>query len=310
MTSRLLFLPLLSGAMLLTGCEFDIGDGDRFQKDFHESRAFHPGDRLTVETFNGSVDITTWDQNTIDISGTKNAATQQLLDDLKVDIQQSGNTLMVRSVRPSLNQGSMGVRFTLRVPRRLELDHITTSNGSVHIENVEGSARLKTSNGRIQADHVDGRLDAETTNGGISANHVSGNSVLRTSNGRIEGDAMGPVDATTTNGGIHVQVTGSTASAPMHFATSNGVIDISLAGPVRNDVHARTTNGGITLRLPGDVNAHVRASTSHSKINTDFPITMQGSESDHTLDGNIGSGGPQIELTNTNGSIHLIRAER
>ncbi len=311
MFSRILLLPLLSSTVLLTGCDIEFGDGDRFQRDFHETRAFQPGERLSVETFNGQVDIVTWDQNSVDISGTKSASSEQLLDDIKVDIQQGGGALAIRSIRPSLIHGSMGVRFTLRVPKRLVLDHITTSNGGIHVSNVDGSANLKTSNGGIHAEHLNGRLDAQTSNGKIEVNFVNGPSVFHTSNGAIEGsDIAGPVDATTSNGAIHLQLASGAASGPLRFSTSNGGIDVSLQGPLRNEMRVHTSNGGITLRLPSDVNAHVHAATSNASITTEFPIAMEGTENKHQLEGNIGSGGPQIEITNSNSGIHLLRAGR
>ena len=308
MASRLLFLPVLAAACLTGACGLDIGDGDQFQADFHESRPFHAGDRLSVETFNGGIEIATWDRNTVEITGTRHASSEEMLKDIKLDIQSSGNSLAVRAIRPSMSHGSMGVRMTLRVPRQAELERIVTSNGGVRIDGVQGGARVKTSNGTIHVDRLSGNLDAQTSNGGIDVDHVGGGAVLRTSNGRIEGEAVGgPVEATTSNGGIHLQLGPNAPAGPLHLATSNGSIELSLPGQLKSDLRAHSSNGAITLHLPPAVNAHVHATTSNSSVTTDFTMTGQVTMAKHSIEGNLGSGGPTIDVTNSNGAIRILR---
>lgn len=207
MASRLLFLPVMAAVWLTSGCGLELGGDDQFQSDFHESRPFQAGDRLSVETFNGGVEITTWDRATVEITGTRHASSEAMLKDIKVDIQSSGNTLAVRAIRPSMSHGSMGVRMLLHVPRQVELERVVTSNGGVRISGVQGAAHVKTSNGAIHVEGLSGNLDAQTSNGGIDVDHVGGGAVLRTSNGHIEGDTVGgAVEASTSNGGIHLQL--------------------------------------------------------------------------------------------------------
>ena len=132
MPRRILFWLLLPFLVVVTGCDLedmDFGNSSRFQEEFHESHALKPGGRLYLENFNGSVDIAGWDQETVDISGTKSASTEQLLHALTIDVVASGDSIRVRSVRPSSRWGNMGVRYTIRVPRRTSLERIETSNG-------------------------------------------------------------------------------------------------------------------------------------------------------------------------------------
>lgn len=309
MASRLLFLPVLAAACLTGACGFDIGDGEQLQSDFHETRPFHAGDRLSVETFNGGIDVMTWDRDTVEITGTRHASDAEMLKNIKIDIQSSGNSLAVRAIRPSMSHGSMGVRMLLHVPRQVELERIVTSNGAVRVNGVQGGAHLKTSNGAIHVDNLSGNLDAQTSNGAIDVDHVGGGAVMRTSNGHIEGEAVGgPVEATTSNGAIHLQLGPRPAGGPMHFSTSNGSIDLTLPGDLKGELRARSSNGAITLHLAPAVNAHLHASTSNSAVTTDFTMTGQVTMAKHSIEGNLGSGGPAIDLTNSNGSIRILRA--
>ena len=55
-------IPVVASSLWLSSCYIGVGDwGEHFNKDFHSSYPLKPGGRLTVETFNGSVEITGWD---------------------------------------------------------------------------------------------------------------------------------------------------------------------------------------------------------------------------------------------------------
>ena len=49
----------------------------RVQAEFHQSYPMQPGSKLTVNSLNGSVEISGWDQNMIDITATKHAEGRQ-----------------------------------------------------------------------------------------------------------------------------------------------------------------------------------------------------------------------------------------
>src|SRR5712675_3705082 len=110
--------------LLLTLCASTLifaADSSRYREDFHYSYPQTAGGRLSVQNFNGSVEITGWDQNTVDISGTRYAESQQLLNAVKVEASSSGNMVQVRTTRPDNHRGNMGAKFVIRVPRRTEL---------------------------------------------------------------------------------------------------------------------------------------------------------------------------------------------
>jgi len=57
--------------------------------------------------------------------------------------------------------------------------------------------------------------------------------------------------------------------------------------------------------MPPSINAQVRAHTSNGTISSDFDVKVQGTISKHSLEGAIGSGGPVLDLSTSNGSVHL-----
>jgi DUF4097 and DUF4098 domain-containing protein YvlB len=307
MRSKLLLLALPAGLLCLTSCDIlDVGDFERFTRDFHYTHPLRANGRLTLETFNGSVEISGWDQETIDISGTKYGRSQEAADALKVEIDHSPEAVNIRVPRPYDRRSNQGARFVIKIPRRAFLDRITTSNGAIRITDGSGPARLRTSNGTIHVLALRGNLDAQTSNGGVELVEVEGDAIARTSNGRITAERLkGTLDATTSNGSVNAEVVRS--DRPVRVETSNGSVSLNLPNGYNGDIRVNTSNAGITLRLPATVNAHVLARTSNASITTDFDLSLRGEISKNRMDATIGGGGPLIDLSTSNGGIRLLR---
>ena len=307
---KTLFLTAI--AVLLTGCDLDelgsFGDSRAYEKDFHYSYALKPGGRLTVENFNGSVEVTGWDKDTVEIDGRQYASTLALRDAIKIDVAASDGLVQIRTIRPAERRGNMGVKYIIRAPRKVNLDRIVSSNGALKVDEIDGIMRLRTTNGSIRTARVRGELDASTTNGGIDIEDLDGPAAIHTTNGRVTAEGIrGALQASTTNGSIHVRLVKPEAHRPLKLQTTNGGIDLTMDSLADNEVRASTSNGGITLKLPATANARIHAHTSHSSIRTDFDVRRDDENGKNHLDGIIGSGGPTVELTTTNGSIRLLK---
>ena len=131
------------------------------------------------------------------------------------------------------------------------------------------SLDLTANNGGIAIENVDGRLEFETNNGGISLTGVSGN-----------------VRGTTSNGGVDVVLTGDRWSG--------------------EGLDVRTTNGGVELAIPTNYSAQLETGTVNGGMDIGFPITVRG-RIDRRLTTQLGSGGPVVRVTTTNGGVSLRR---
>jgi DUF4097 and DUF4098 domain-containing protein YvlB len=309
MRTSALSLSLVAGLLLLAGCDIgSFGDSNRFQEDFHSSYPLKPGGRVSVETFNGSVEVLGWEKDSVEISGTKHAATKILLDSMRIDVVASTDTVRIRVARGSERHGSAGARFVLRVPFKTELDRVESSNGSLRVESTQGAARLRTSNGSVRASRIEGGIDATTTNGSIELADSSGPAMLRTSNGSIGVSGVrGALEASTSNGRIRAQLADIPAGRPIKASTINGGIELTLDSIRDNDVRASTSNGAIALRVPASTSARVRAQTSNSSVSTDFEIRMKGVLSKNHMEGTIGDGGSMFDLSTSNGAIKILK---
>jgi hypothetical protein len=303
---------LIAIAALLTGCDpgdfGSFGDSHAYEKDFHYSYPLKPGGRLTVENFNGSVEITGWDKDTVEVDGRQYASTLEIRDAIKIDIAVSEGLVQIRTIRPTDRFGNMGVKYIIRAPRRVSLDRIVSTNGAIKADEIEGTIRLRTTNGSIRTSRVHGDVDVSTTNGGVDIEDLDGPASIRTTNGRVTAEGIhGSLQASTSNGSIHARLVKPEPHRPVKLQTTNGGIDLTMDSLVDNEVRASTSNGGITVKLPATVDARIHAHTSHSAIHTDFDVRRDDAGSKNHLDGVIGSGGATVELTSSNGTIRLLK---
>ncbi len=284
----LTLIPLITLALATVACdEMDMDfAGPKVEAPFHYSFDAKPGERLDLETFNGSVEIRAWDQNKVDISGTKYASSAALRDAIRIDANGTGSGVSVRAVRPSEHHGNMGAKFVVRVPHDIALDRIITSNGSIRVDEINGPVHVHSSNGSVTLTHIHGAVDAETSNSAIDLTELTGNAVLHTNNGHIHADHVnGLVEAT----------------------SSNGSITVSFDAPPKNDVHAETSNSSIEITMPASSPARIRANTSNGSITSDFDVAGKSADSKNHLEGTVNGGGPLLDLETSNGSIKIVK---
>lgn len=307
---RLRIALLCAAALTVAGCDLDPenwGSSTRYKEEFSQTHPFAAGGRLFLENFNGSVELFGWDRDEVEMTGSKYAATREVMEAMKIEVVADAGSLRIRTIRPDTRSCNCGAKYVLRLPRKAILDRVETSNGSLRLEAVSGEARLRTSNGGLKIDNVQGPLEATTSNGAIEINDYEGNAVLKTSNGRIRATGLrGRVEAVTSNGSIDVTITEPAPGLPLRFTTSNGSINLTLEKWVNTGLVARTSNSSINLRLPEGVNAQLQASTSNGAINTEFEIATK-QLSKNRVDGRIGAGGPLIDLATSNGTIRVLR---
>ena len=126
--------------------------------------------------------------------------------------------------------------------------------------------------------------------------------VARTVNGSVEAKALhSDLEAYTVNGNVKLSTTGAA-----HAETVNGSIT-GVVGNRMRDLRFSTVNGNITLGLPLEPNAEIRAKTVHGQISTNLRLPVRQHFASHTLNGKVGSGGGEMDISTVNGSIHLRR---
>jgi hypothetical protein len=133
---------------------------------------------------------------------------------------------------------------------------------------------LKTHNGGVNISDVRGRISFEGVNGGVNLKRVAGE-----------------ISGKTVNGGINVELAGNGGDARQ--------MDLS------------TVNGGVNVSLPSNYSARVQTETGNGGVRSDFPMPQQENRNARSrrMEFLIGAGGPPINITTSNGSINLKRAD-
>ncbi|CAN5785367.1 hypothetical protein BH20ACI3_BH20ACI3_17000 [soil metagenome] len=131
-------------------------------------------------------------------------------------------------------------------------------------------------------------LSLEAYNGGISIADVSGRIEFTGHNGVVVLKRVGGlVRGGTTNGGVVVELDGA--------RWEGETLDV------------KTTNGGIVMSVPENYSAHLETGTVNGHLSVDFPVTVQ-TRITKKLAVNLGSGGPTVRATTTNGGVKIKRA--
>ena len=129
------------------------------------------------------------------------------------------------------------------------------------------------------------RLDKiDSVNSNITVDGVKGTVNLETVNGRIRASGlMADAKIESVNGGLRAD-----------FASLENVHDVKL----------ESVNGGAEVGLPKGANASLRTSSVNGGSSIDQPIKLHKSGR-HSLSGEIGTGGPRIEIETVNGGISI-----
>ncbi len=130
------------------------------------------------------------------------------------------------------------------------------------------------------------RLDASSVNGGVSATGLGRYASLSSVNGAVEVTTMMWAKASSVNGSIRA----------------------SFGKAGWDTLKLSTVNGSIHVTLPSDTSSEVHFSSVNGHLDSDFPLTIQGRMGRHSMEGKIGNGGRELELSTVNGSVELRKA--
>jgi hypothetical protein len=215
---------------------------------FDKTYPLSPGGTFALQNVNGTVEISGWDRNEVQIHAVKTAAhDSEDLSKVTIDVDADASHVAVKTIYPEEKGVEVSVAYTVHVPQHVLLGGIATVNGGIEVMGLDSSGELRSVNGNVEVSDSSGSLSAHTTNGDI---HME----LR----RL-GEA--PVAAETVNGSIVVALVPG-ANAALDVRTLNGdfrsdfpVAALSASGA--REFHGQLGSGGSAMRLR-TVNGSVR----------------------------------------------------
>jgi len=249
----LLLLPALA-----TSCVIELGEWGGNKATRNEELAFSPTEpirEILIDTYNGSVTVEATDA--AELLGTSRiwatASTQERaekrLSAMAWTFTEEGNGRVVLKMSHPASGGSnnAGATAVLKVPigARVLVD---TSNGGVEIHGAFPYAWVDTGNGSVVV-------------------HGAQEVAVDTSNGPVDVKSDGKVLVDTSNGGVRY----AGSSTDFTLDSSNGDVEITLAGDWSGQGVADTSNGSITLNCAGTLQCGIKSSTSNGKLHVEGP---------------------------------------
>ena len=215
-----------AAALFGSACEITVDAGPYSA---HEDKRFQVNGTpdLSLTTFDGSVEVRSWDRNEVLIEIEKRAADKTHAEAIPVSAEQSGNTITVEVKKPDGPQASFGfrvspsARIVASVPAHCNLI-VRSEDGSIRIERVEGKIDLRSGDGSLTGIDLTGTVRAHTGDGTLTYQWQK-NSANLSNGGHYSGCTTATLTisnaSTNDSGAYHCVVTGGCGSAISSDAT-------------------------------------------------------------------------------------------
>lgn len=219
---------------------------------------------------------------------------------------------------------------------------LTSNGGDVHASNLKGLVRVEKSGGATEVRQVTGDVDVSGQGGDVEIADVSGavtiqgefTGSIRFANlahgvhfkssrtdltaSKLPGDLdmeMGSIEIARVDGPLQLATRQKDISIrdfhqSVTITDENGNISLHPSGPPAYPIEVNARNGDIVLNLSPASHFTLDASSQHGEVSSDFtaPSLVVNTQGDQPyIKGTLGSGGPEIRLNTTYGTIHLVR---
>lgn len=288
-----MFTALLTSVMMLA-C---VAPSAMFtQRDFKErdetNQTFQlpQGARVEISSIRGSVKITNGDTSTAEVRIIRTARTRADLEYHKIEVAQTGNTLVVRGVQEPDERGRRNIQVNhqiiLKLPRSIDLS-VTSVSGSLQSGDVDGQAHVSSISGSANFGNVGGKLQVNSVSGSVEVGNVGADARVNSVSGNVGlGHVNGSLDISSVSGG------------------NATLLNLSPQG-----IHINSVSGSIEIGFKGEVNADFNAEHVSGQVYLDVPnVSRESEEKSSNVRARIGAGGTPITISSVSGSIRLTRS--
>ena len=228
------------------------------ERKLHRTAQLDPAGSLSIDTHNGSITITTWNQPNVDITARIEPAEFGRDEDVeKTDVKVTGSSGSVhiesdytdvptRLTWFGIQRDLPLIHYTIAMPATARLN-IDAHNSSIKVTSLRGDVRVSTHNGDIDINDFDGAASIESHNGDVHLGYrnFTKSARVETHNGGI--DFRLPAQAR-----FHVNASGHHMDMSSDFPITVGTMgdsryvgDVNGGGP---EVRISTHNGALKLR--------------------------------------------------------------
>lgn len=254
-TALLLTLVLAAPAFAQRNRDRDWDDdrdqGPKETENVDRTLTVQPGGTLNLKTFSGRVDIRAGSGNQMVIKAVRRAPRSRL-DDIKLEITQSGNNVTIdanHQLREHRNNNVVETDFDIQVPAETRLD-VRTFSADVTVTGVRGSHQIDGFSSAVRLVQVSGPMKVKTFSANVELQAESWNSGddldLNTFSGditlRLPGNASGSVTFDSFSGNFNSELPVTLQSSSKRNFRGD------LNGGGATDFKLKTFSGDVTIR--------------------------------------------------------------
>lgn len=250
-----------------------------------------PGTHVEVSSIRGPVVITNGDSATAEVQIIRTARTREDLEYHKIEVEQSGNSLVVRGVQePEQRQRDnvqVNHRVVLKLPRSIDLK-VSSVSGSLKVGDVDGPTVVSSISGSANIGNVGGKLQVSSISGNLDVGNVGADARVNSISGNL---GIGQV-----NGSLNVQ-------------SVSGSLKTTLVSLSPQGIHIRSVSGSIEIGFKSAVNADFDAESVSGQVYLEVPnVVRESDERSPNVRARIGGGGTPISISSVSGNIRLTQS--
>jgi len=267
------------------------------RRDFQERDEFNqtyqlvPGARVEVSSIRGPVEIVNADTATAEVQIIRTARTRADLEYHKIEVEQSGNSLVVRGVQEPEQRRRQNIQVDhhviLKLPRRIDLS-VSSVSGSLKVGDVDGQTQVSSISGSASIGNVGGKLQVSSISGNLEIGNVGAEARVTSISGNLGlGQVNGSLDVSSVSGGLKATL-----------------VSLSPQG-----IHIKSVSGSVEIGFKSEVNADFNASGVSGQVYLDVPnVTRDSEEKSPNVRARIGAGGTPITISSVSGNVRLTRS--
>jgi hypothetical protein len=255
-------------------------------KEFRKTVEIQSGGDFTLETDKGSVRLTSWNNNQVEIYARIDAPENESADygreaveGARIDISGDSRSLRVRSNFDGVpNKGGVlnqsktlpNIHYEIRAPRNLNL-RIEVDRSKLEVQGFSGKMHFDTDRSPMVASDLEGEIQVSMDRGSMNFNQLRGS--LK-------------IDADRSNGQFRaLQLSGDSS-----IDIDRGTVDLSLSAAQGLNIIANLS----------------KRSGFHSDFEVNRAVSGKGREN-KSFEGTINGGGPRLSIDSDRGTVNLKR---
>ena len=262
-----------------------------------------PDGEVVVSNIAGSVTVTGWTRNEVEVTGTLGRNVEELI------FERNRNKVTVKVKVPRRGGRGIDSDLHINVPQKSSID-VSGVSADITVSGVMGEQRLHTVSGDVSTESAGNDVLAESVSGDVEVDGDNSDTETRVST--VSGDVTlfrvsGTVSAESVTGDIIVD---EGSFSRVDLTVVNGEMLFQAQLRKGGKLSAETVNGDVDVELVGDVSAKIDVSTVNGRIRNCFGPEAERSSKyapGWSLSFTEGDGDGRVDISTVNGGVNLCR---